>query len=149
MRHLQDDGGDIRILAISRDHQQYHCNITEDILPLIHAWRSRPLRPVYPFVFIDALYTSVKDERRSYKKAIYAVVGIDANGMKDVLGFWQRESAGTKEWLNIFDAIKQRGVRKICFVSADGLTGIAEAARSAFGESTIFNDASSTSTGIA
>ncbi len=45
-------------------------NIPEDILPFIHAWRSRPLQPVYPFVFIDALYANVKDERRSYKKAI-------------------------------------------------------------------------------
>ncbi len=125
------------IYGFSLSHETIS-NITEEILPFIHAWRSRPLQPVCPFVFIDALYTSVKDEKRSYKKAIYAIAGIDANGMKDVLGFWQREREGAEEWLNIFDELKQRGVRKICFASADRSTGIAEAVRSAFDKSTIF-----------
>ena len=113
-------------------------DITEAVLPLIKEWRERILKPVYAFVFIDALYVDVKEERRSAKKAIYSMVGIDSEGKKDVLGFWLRDSEGAKEWLNIFDELKQRGVERVCFVSADGLMGVEEEVKVAFGDSTVF-----------
>jgi transposase-like protein len=113
-------------------------DITEAVFPMIKEWRERPLKSVYPFIFIDALYVDVKEDRRSTKKSIYTIVGIDADGKKDVIGFWLRESEGAKEWLNIFDELKQRGVERVCFVSADGLTGIEEAIKTAFGRSVVF-----------
>jgi transposase-like protein len=113
-------------------------DITEAVLPRVREWRERPLQAVYPFIFIDALYADVKEERASKKKAVYAIVGIDADGHKDVLGFWIRETEGAKEWLNIFDGLKARGVKRVSFVSADGLKGVEEAARTAFGDGMTF-----------
>jgi transposase-like protein len=71
--------------------------ITEAVLPRVREWRERPLQAAYPFIFIDALYADVKEERSSKKKAVYAIVGIDADGHKDVLGFWIRETESAKE----------------------------------------------------
>jgi transposase-like protein len=32
---------------------------------------------------------------------VYIILGIDSDGYKEVLGFWNREAEGSKEWLNI------------------------------------------------
>jgi transposase-like protein len=113
-------------------------NITETVLPRVREWRSRPLKKAYPFVFIDALYADVKVSGTSQNRAIYAIVGVDSDGIKDILGIWVRESEGAKEWLNIFDEIKQRGVQRVTFLSADGLAGVEEAAKMAFGQDLTF-----------
>jgi transposase-like protein len=113
-------------------------NITEAVLPRVREWRNRSLKSVYPFVFIDALYTDVKCGGMSQKKAVYVILGIDSDGMKDVLGIWTRDSEGAKEWLNIFEELKQRGVQNVSFLSADGLKGVEEAAKTAFGTDLTF-----------
>jgi transposase-like protein len=113
-------------------------HITEAVIPQLRGWQSRPLKDVYPFVYIDALYTDVKKGGSSRKQAVYVILGIDADGYKDVLGMWSRDTEGAKEWLNIFDELKQRGVQTVCFLSADGLKGVEEAARAAFGEKLVF-----------
>jgi transposase-like protein len=113
-------------------------NITEAVLPRVREWRNRQLKSVYPFVFIDALYADVKVSGMSQKRAVYAIIGVDSDGIKDVLGIWTRESEGAKEWLNIFDELKQRGVERVSFMSADGLKGVEEAAKSAFGHDLTF-----------
>ena len=113
-------------------------NMTEAVKPRLQEWKDRPLKAVYPFVFIDALYVDVKVERTSQKMAIYVAIARDENGVKDVLGFWIRETESAKEWLGIFDELKQRGVRKITVISADGLKGIEQAVETAFGYGTKF-----------
>lgn len=113
-------------------------NMTEAVKPRLQEWKDRSLKAVYPFVFIDALYVDVKVERTSQKMAIYVAIARDENGVKDVLGFWIRETESAKEWLGIFDELKQRGVRKITVISADGLKGIEQAVETAFGYGTKF-----------
>jgi hypothetical protein len=66
------------------------------------------------------------------------MVKAELDGHKDVLGFWIRETEGAKEWLNIFDGLKARGVKRVSFVSADGLKGVEDAARTAFGDGMTF-----------
>jgi putative transposase len=87
---------------------------------------------------MGALFADVKENRHSVKKAIYVIFDIDAEGYKDVLGFWCRDTEGAKEWLNIFESLKARGVRILAFVSADGLRGIEETIHAAFGPSVIY-----------
>ena len=87
-------------------------NMTEAVKPRLQEWKDRSLKAVYPFVFIDALYVDVKVERTSQKMAIYVAIARDENGVKDVLGFWIRETESAKEWLGIFDELKQRGVER-------------------------------------
>ena len=113
-------------------------NMTEAVKPRLQAWKDRSLKAIYPFVFIDALYVDVKVERSSQKMAVYVAIARDENGVKDVLGFWIRETESAKEWLGIFDELKQRGVRKITVISADGLKGMEQAVETAFGQNTKF-----------
>lgn len=57
-------------------------NITDQIIPEIKEWQERPLDDVYPFVFIDAVHFSVKEDSRIVKKAAYIVLGINDEGFK-------------------------------------------------------------------
>ncbi len=101
--------------------------ITDKIIPLITEFRSRALKPFYPFVFVDAMYVPVKTEQGAGQKALYNIIGIDVEGRKEVLGFWLSEGENSRECLQILEEIKRRGVKDILFVSLDGLSGLEDA----------------------
>ena len=94
--------------------------ITERIVPLVQEFRNRALKKFYPFVFVDAMYTPVKTEAGSGQKALYNMIGVDVEGHKDVLGFWLSEDESSRQWIQILEEIKQRGVEDILFMSVDG-----------------------------
>ena len=102
-------------------------NMTKSVSEEVEKWQNRKLERCYPFVYIDCIYCSVKEDLRSIKKAIYVVLGIDTKGLKDVLGIWIETTETSSKWCEIFEELKSRGVEDIFFVSMDGLTGLPEA----------------------
>jgi len=106
--------------------------VTDKILPQIEEWQSRRLPEVYPIVFIDAIVFSVRKEKMVQKCAVYVVLGIDTNGMKDVLSIEIGETESAKFWLSVLNGLKNRGVRDILVLCADGLSGITEAIEAAY-----------------
>ena len=102
-------------------------NMTQSVSKEVEKWQNRKLEKCYPFVYVDCIYCSVKDDLRSIKKAIYVVLGIDTKGLKDVLGIWIETTETASKWCEIFEELKSRGVEDIFFVSMDGLTGLPEA----------------------
>lgn len=90
-------------------------------------WQNRKLKKCYPFIYVDCLYCNVKEDLRSIKKAIYVVLGVDSEGIKDVLGIWIETTESATKWCEIFEELKMRGVEDIFFVSMDGLTGLPDA----------------------
>ena len=107
-------------------------NITDQIIPEIKEWQNRPLDSVYPFVFIDAVHFSVREDNRIVKKAAYVVLGINSEGFKEVLGIWIGENESAKYWLGVLNELKQRGIQDILIICSDNLTGIKEAINVAF-----------------
>lgn len=107
-------------------------NITDQIIPEIKEWQERPLDDVYPFVFIDAVHFSVREDNRVIKKAAYIVLGINKDGFKEILGIWIGENESTKYWLGVLNELKQRGIKDILIMCSDNLTGIKEAINTAF-----------------
>jgi transposase-like protein len=107
-------------------------DITDRLLPQIHDWQQRPLDEVYPIVFIDAVHFSVRDNHIVKKLAAYIVLGISADGKKEVLSIQIGENESSKYWLAILNELKNRGVKDILILCADGLTGIKESISVAF-----------------
>ena len=107
-------------------------NMTKSVNEEIVKWQNRKLQKCYPFVYIDCLYCSVKEDLRSIKKAIYVVLGVDTEGKKEVLGIWIDTTESASKWCEIFEELKSRGVEDIFFVSMDGLTGLSEAIESVY-----------------
>ena len=107
-------------------------DVTDKILPQIEDWQNRPLDEVYPIVYIDAIHYSVRDEGVIRKLAAYVILGINTSGMKEVLTINVGDNESSKYWLSILNELKNRGVKDILVLCADGLTGIKEAIGAAF-----------------
>lgn len=106
--------------------------ITDRVWEELERWRSRPLEPVYAFVFVDCLFVPVKRGRGARNAAVYAMLAYDLEGRKDILGLWMDESEGAARWMGVFDEIRQRGVEDVLFVSMDGVSGLEEGLRAVF-----------------
>ena len=98
-------------------------NRTDQIIPEIKEWQERPLDEVYPFVFIDAVHFSVREDNRVVKKAAYIVLGINSEGIKEILGIWIGENESAKYWLGVLNELKGRGVKDILIMCSDNLSG--------------------------
>ena len=101
--------------------------ITDAVLEEVKAWQSRPLDPIYPVIYLDALVVKVKDGAAVRNKAAHIAVGIDLDGIKHVLGIWVQTSEGAKFWATVLAELRNRGVQDALIVCCDGLTGFPEA----------------------
>lgn len=101
--------------------------VTDAVLDEVRAWQSRPLDPVYPILYLDALQVKVKSQGRVANKAIYLAFGVNLQGLKEVLGMWASETEGAKFWMQIITELKNRGVQDIFIACVDGLKGFPEA----------------------
>ena len=77
--------------------------ITDKILPVVREWQSRPLEEVYAVVFMDAIHFHVRSEGQIVKKAVYIAIGINMDGLKEVLGMWVGENESAKFWLSVMN----------------------------------------------
>lgn len=107
-------------------------NVTDKILPQIEDWQNRPLDEVYPILYIDAIHYSVRDNGVIRKLAAYVILGINTEGKKEVLSITVGDNESSKYWLSVLNELKNRGVKDILIICADGLSGIKEAIAAAF-----------------
>lgn len=111
---------------------EYISTVTDSVLADIESWQSRPLDEVYPVVFFDALRVNIRDGVTVKKMAVHIAIGINARGMRDVLGMWIAENEGASFWASVFSSLKSRGVQDILIAVTDGLTGMTKAIETVF-----------------
>ena len=107
-------------------------DVTDKIMPQIEDWQNRPLDEVYPILYIDAIHYSVRDNGVIRKLAAYVILGINTEGKKEVLSITVGDNESSKYWLSVLNELKNRGVKDILIICADGLSGIKEAIAAAF-----------------
>ena len=107
-------------------------DVTDKILPQIEDWQKRPLSEVYPVLYIDAIHYSVRDNGVIRKLAAYVILGINLDGQKEVLTIQVGDNESSKYWLSVLNELKNRGVKDILIICADGLNGIKEAIAAAY-----------------
>lgn len=107
-------------------------NITDKVIPMLKEWQSRPLESIYPIIFMDAIHFKVRKDNTIISKAAYAVIGVNLEGKKDVLGIWIGSAESSKYWLLVLNELKNRGVNDILIACVDGLNGFKEAIHAVF-----------------
>lgn len=112
-------------------------NVTEEVMEEVKRWQSRPLDAVYPMVYLDALVVKIRDNGHVQNRAIYVAIGVNMEGIKEVLGLWAGQAEGAKFWLQVLTELKNRGVKEIYIVSIDGLKGFPEAIETVFPEAEV------------
>jgi putative transposase len=103
--------------------------ITDRVLEGLAEWQSRPLDAVYAVLFIDVINVKIRDGQVA-SRPIYVVLGVTADGERDILGLWAGEHGdgeGAKFWLRVLTEIKNRGTRDVLMVVCDGLKGLPDA----------------------
>jgi putative transposase len=98
--------------------------VTDVVADEIAAWQNRPVDPVYPILYIDAIVIKVKDGGLVTNKAAHLVIGVDLDGFKHVLGVWIQHTEGAKFWMGVLTELRNRGLRDALIVCCDGLTGL-------------------------
>jgi transposase-like protein len=123
--HLQDlYGADVSPDLISR--------VTDGVMDEARTWQARTLEAIYPIVYLDALFVSIRDGATVTKKAVYVALAQTLEGHRDVLGLWIQGTEGSRFWLQVLTELKNRGVEDILFVCCDGLSGFPQAVEAAF-----------------
>ncbi len=106
--------------------------VTHAVQEDVTLWQNRPLDEVYPIVYLDAIRVKVRHEGRVINKAVYLAIGVNLDGLKEVLGLWTAETEGAKFWLQVVTELKNRGIKDIFIACVDGLKGFPEAIETIF-----------------
>jgi transposase-like protein len=111
--------------------------VTSEVMEEVQLWQNRPLEPMYPVVFFDALRVKIREEGLVRNKAVYLALGVLADGTREILGLWIENTEGAKFWLRVFNELKTRGVEDILIAVTDGLKGMEQALGAVFPASTL------------
>ena len=95
--------------------------VTDAVLDEVREWQNRPLDPVYPVIFFDALRVKIRDEGLVRNKAVYVALALNSEGEKEVLGLRIEQTEGAKFWVKVMNELKTRGVNDILIGVVDGL----------------------------
>ena len=116
---------------------EFISSVTDAVMAEVTAWQARPLEPMYPVIFFDALRVKIREDAVVRNKAIYLALGVLPDGTRDILGLWIEGTEGAKFWLKVFNDLKTRGVADVLIAVTDGLKGIGEALGAVFPATTL------------
>ncbi|MCX8566745.1 MAG: transposase [Glomeribacter sp. 1016415] len=111
--------------------------ITSEVVDEVREWQNRPIEPMYPLVFFDALRVKIRDEGSVKNKAVYLALGVRPDGIKEILGIWIEQTEGAKFWLRVMTELKNRGLTDVLIAVVDGLKGFPEAITAVFPQAQI------------
>ena len=111
--------------------------VTDAVMAEVAQWQSRPLEPMYPVVFFDALRVKIREDAVVRNKAEYLALAVLPDGTRDILGLWIENTEGAKFWMKVFNELKTRGVDDILIAVTDGLKGMPEALEAVFPRTTL------------
>lgn len=111
--------------------------VTDAVIGQVVEWQNRPLDAIYPIVYLDCIVLKVQQDSRVINKAVFLTLGINLDGLKELLGMWLTENEGVKFWLNVLTELKNRGLNDIIIACVDGLKGFPEAINAVYPETRI------------
>ena len=111
--------------------------VTDAVMDEVTTWQTRPLEPMYPVVFFDALRVKIREEATVRSKAVYLALAVLPDGSRDILGIWIEQTEGAKFWMKVFTDLKTRGCHDILIAVTDGLKGMSEALAAVYPATTL------------
>lgn len=128
-RDIEDSIKDIYGISVSESSIS---NITHAVIDDIKQWQSRLLNPVYFVIWLDGIVFKIRQNGRVINKTIYIIIGLNQDGMKEVLGLWINENESASYWVNVLTDLKARGVEDILLACTDNLAGINQAIQAVY-----------------
>ncbi|WP_346222279.1 IS256 family transposase [Heyndrickxia faecalis] len=107
-------------------------NLCGQLDPVVTGWNNRPLEGSYPFLFVDAIYTKVRENGRVRSRGVLISYGVNEKGYRSILGLKVDDSESTEAWKNYFDWLKSRGLKGVDVIVSDDHGGLVSAVQKAF-----------------
>jgi len=107
-------------------------NLTEKLDEQVQAWAERPLEEEYPFLLADAMQLKVRRQGAVRSTTAMIVVGISEEGYREILGFKIALRETGESWKELFESLKERGLRGVEFAVSDAHEGLEKALRACF-----------------
>ena len=109
--------------------------ITNTLMEDIEQWQSRPLQDQYAMVWIDGIHYKIRQDGKVISKAAMIVLGVDMQGMQDILSIDIVENESASAWMGMLNDLTMRGVEDILFLCSDNLSGLDKAVEAVFPKS--------------
>ncbi|AKB39362.1 Mobile element protein [Methanosarcina mazei WWM610] len=106
--------------------------ITKELDEKVSEFLSKPIEHEIPYLFIDATYLKVRDGLHYENKALFIVAGVRDDGYREILGVKLADSEDSLFWQDLFEDLKERGLRGVKLIVSDGHKGIQKAVRESF-----------------
>ncbi|WP_289835359.1 IS256 family transposase [uncultured Phocaeicola sp.] len=110
--------------------------ITNKVSQAAAEWQNRPLDSLYMIVWMDGIVFKVRENGKVINKTVYLCVGLNKEGLKEVLGMWIGKNESAAFWMGVLTDLKARGVEDILITVTDNLNGFTETIKSVFPAST-------------
>ena len=110
--------------------------ITNKVSQAAIEWQNRPLDSLYMIVWMDGIVFKVRENGKVINKTVYLCVGLNKEGLKEVLGMWIGKNESAAFWMGVLTDLKARGVEDILITVTDNLNGFTETIKSVFPAST-------------
>jgi transposase-like protein len=107
-------------------------NLTGKMIDTIREWQNRPLEQVYFVVWMDGISFKIRYNSRIVNKTVFLVIGLNNQGLKEVLGMWVNETESSSFWMQVLTDLKARGVEDILIACTDNLSGFSGAIKGVF-----------------
>lgn len=110
--------------------------ITNKVTQAAIEWQNRPLESLYMIVWMDGIVFKVRENGKVINKTVYLCVGLNKEGLKEVLGMWVGKTESSAFWMGVLTDLKARGVEDILITVTDNLNGFTDTIKSVFPQST-------------
>lgn len=105
-------------------------NITTQVTEEVQAFHQRQLAANYVCLFLDATYLPLR-RATVQREAVYVALGITATGRKEVLDYCIAPTENQTVWGEMLHQLRQRGLKQVQLIIADGMVGIQDTVQNA------------------
>jgi putative transposase len=106
--------------------------LSRELDKLITEFKTSPLKEYYPYLYVDATYLKIFNGSRFISQAVMIAVGVNDEGYREILDIEINYNESFETYEGFFDALKDRGLKKVDLVISDGHRGIKKAAQECF-----------------
>jgi len=102
-------------------------NLNKKVYEHIDAWRNRPLRGKYPYVYLDGIYLKRNWGGEYENVAVLIAMAVNEDGYREVIGASEGMKEDKASWLDFLKSLKQRGLEGTQLFIGDKCIGLLEA----------------------
>jgi len=114
----------VKALGMSGISKSQVSRLCTEIDERVSAFLSRPIEGDWPYLWIDATYVKVREAGRIVSVAVIIAVGVNTDGVREVLGMAVGPSEAEPFWTTFLRSLTRRGLRGVRLVISDAHEGL-------------------------